>query len=290
MSGAFFVRSFLACAIAALGIWLAPSPGAAQVATPSPSAAPSPAVASSPTPAEVEGSDVNPLGLVRAWSLVGLYTGSSYAPGDLRATQIVLREAVARLGQSLLRATLPTMIDVQNGASGFGDAQVFYFFESPVRNGRFGIGPSISVPTASNAALGSGKWSIGPAAGYLVAAKKARIVSGFLMQSFFSVAGPSWRKPQSLVYFQPLLVHDLGAGWSLRSVDATWAFDMQRGSSIMPLSLGVGKMIHAGGQTFVVALSDIATVVHANAPRAPKNAVKLNISIVYPKAFPQPRS
>ena len=231
---------------------------------------------------EEQDADVSPTGLLRSWTVTGFYTASSYGPGNARGTQIVARAAIARIGSSLLRVTLPTMLDIENGPSGFGDAQFFYLFSHRAKDAAFGIGPSLWVPTASSQSLGTGKWAFGPSAGYLRGNRRSKVVSGFLMQSFFSFAGPSWRAPMQIAALQPLLVHSLGSGWAVRSVDATWTFDLHRGSSIVPLSLGVSKLFRSGGQTFIGAFSWVTTVVHANAPRSPKNTLKFTVTIVYP--------
>jgi hypothetical protein len=238
-----------------------------------------------PSAIEQESADVDPTSPTEAWTFIGAYTGATYGPGDLRLLQIIPREEILRIGSSLLRATLPPIRTIQGVDSGFGDAQLFYLFAHHIPQGRLGIGFDISAPTASSTLLGSGKWSIGPSVGFAKMNRKARFIGGALLQTFFSVAGPSWRHAQSLVAFQPIAVAQLGNGWSLRSADSTWTFDMERGSSIMPLSLGVGKLTHIGKQTFNFILSDEATVVHANAPNAPKNTLRFYIRIIYPRDY-----
>jgi hypothetical protein len=250
---------------------------AADVATPAP--------LGTPSPIEQESADVDPTSPTEAWTFIGAYSGSTYGPGNLRLLQIIPREEILRIGSSLLRATLPPIRTINGVDSGFGDAQLFYLFAQHVSQGRLGIGFDLSVPTASSTSLGSGKWSVGPSLGYVKLNRKARVIGGALIQTFFSVAGPSWRRPQSLAAIQPVVVAQLGSGWSVRSADSTWTFDMQRGASIMPLSLGVGKLVHIGKQTFSFILSDEATVVHANAPNAPKNTVRFNIRIIYPRDY-----
>ena len=241
-----------------------------------------PAPAASTIPIDVEADDADPDAPARTWTVVSAYTGSSYAKANLGLWQFTLRQATLRLGQSLLRVSFPSLQSVQGTASGWGDMQLFYLAEKPVRNGHFGVGLSFSIPTANGSGVGSGKWSLGPAAGYGNVNRKARVFTGFLMQSFFAVAGLSWRAGQSLVLFQPIVLKDLGAGWSLRSADANWAFDLVRGSTVIPLSLGVGKLLGQGAQRFNIALADEITVVHANAPSAPKNTIKLTTSMLYP--------
>jgi hypothetical protein len=266
------------CTVLAVGVFAAaPAARAADSATPAPHGTPS--------TIEQESADVDPTSPTEAWTFIGAYTGSTYGPGDLRLLQIIPREEILRIGTSLLRATLPPIRTIQGVDSGFGDAQVFYLFAHHIAQGRLGIGFDVSVPTASSADLGSGKWSIGPSVGFVKLNRKARFIGGALLQTFFSVAGPSWRHAQSLIAFQPILVAQLRGGWSLRSADSTWTFDMERGASIMPLSLGISKLAHIGKQTFNFILSDEATVVHANAPNAPKNTLRFFIRIIYPRDY-----
>jgi hypothetical protein len=140
--------------------------------------------------------------------VVTAYSGASYAPGNLSLWQFIPREATVQLGGSLLRASLPRWQSIEGGSSGWGDAQLFYLVPKRVRNGRFGGGLSMWIPVASNPNLGTGKWSIGPSVGYGGVNPASRMFIGFLVQSFFSVAGPSWRQAQSLILFQPIMIKE----------------------------------------------------------------------------------
>jgi hypothetical protein len=245
-----------------------------------------PTPAATTLPVEQESADVDPTSPIKAWTLIGAYTGATYGPGNLPITQIVAREEVLRLGSSLVRATLPPVVTVRGVTGGLGDAVVFYLATRRSAARGFGVGLSATFPTASDPRLGTGKWNAGPSVAFAAINRSSRILAGFLMQSFFSYAGPSWRRDQSLVTFQPAIVKQLGSGWSIRSADATWAFDLERGSSIVPISLGVGKLFKIGQQSLNVVLVDVGTVVHANAPNAPKNTVKLLFRVMYPRHYP----
>ena len=275
-----FVRANLAAGpCAAVALWILATVSASAAPTPNETPTPMP----SATPSIPEAQTVDPTTPTRDLTLVSAYTGSSYAPGDLRLWQFVPREEVLRLGKSLLRASLPRWESIEGGPSGWGDAQAFYLFAKSHKNSRFGVGASMWFPTASNPKLGTGKWSIGPSFGYAVLDFKSRMFTGFLTQSFFSFAGSSSRRPQSLVLFQPILIKQLGSGWSFRSVDANWTFDLERGSTVIPVSVGFGKLVSLGQRKFNFALADEVTIVHANAPLAPKNTLKLTISVIIPR-------
>ena len=249
-------------------------------------AGPEPAATSTPPPLEEESADVDPTSPIKAWTLLGTYTGATYGPGNLPVTQIVAREEVLRLGNSLVRATLPPVVTVRGVTGGLGDAVVFYLATRRNATQGFGLGLSATFPTASDPRLGTGKWNAGPSVAFAAINRSSHMLAGFLVQSFFSYAGPSWRRDQSLVTFQPAVVKQLPGGWSLRSADATWAFDLERGSSIIPISFGIGKLFKVGDQSLNVVLVDVGTVVHANAPNAPKNTLKLLFRVMYPRRYP----
>lgn len=280
MSGNHPVPTAILALLIALLFRAAPPVRADEPANPAPSAT------STPPALEQESADVDPTSPIKAWTLLGTYTGATYGPGNLPVTQIVAREEVLRLGSSLVRATLPPIVTVRGVTGGLGDAVVFYLATRRNATQGFGIGLSATFPTASDPRLGTGKWNAGPSVAYAAINRSSRMLAGFLVQSFFSYAGPTSRRDQSLVTFQPAVVKQLPGGWSLRSADATWAFDLERGSSILPISFGVGKLFRIGAQTLNVVLVDVGTVVHANAPNAPKNTVKLLFRVMYPRRYP----
>ena len=251
-----------------------------------PSSQPTPTPEATANALEQQSSDVDPTSPTKAWTLVGTYSGASYPPGDHQVTTITPREEVIKLGDSIVRATLPSVTTVRGGDSGWSDSQLFYIFH---RRGRPHIysGVSMWFPTATGTSLGTGKWSIGTSIAYVDAQPKRHFFEGLLLQSFFSFAGPSTRSPQDLVTLQPVYIKQLGDGWSIRSADATWLFDLHRGSSLIALSAGIGKLVKAGQQTLNFVFAYQAIVIHANTIGAPKSTFKLLIRINYPKTYPQ---
>jgi hypothetical protein len=59
----------------------------------------------------------------------------------------------------------PSLFPGVDSAAGLGDINPTFFF-SPSKPSSliWGFGPTITLPTASDRLLGSGKWSVGPAA------------------------------------------------------------------------------------------------------------------------------
>lgn len=167
-------------------------------------------------------------------------------PGDPHANQFLLRGLVPSdmFGTpQLLRFTLPiaTSPDVPSGyVTGLGDLTLMDIFILPkMGDVTFGAGPLVVLPTATDASLGSGKWQVG-GAGIAVAPQKWGLLGGLATYQT-SFAGSDEREDVNLLTFQPILNVNLSDGWYLRS-SATWNFNLESGSSYIPVGAGIGKV------------------------------------------------
>jgi hypothetical protein len=113
-----------------------------------------------------------------------------------------------------------------SGGSTFGLGDVNYTgFLSPADSGdiTWGIGPSISFPTATDEKLGSEKWSAGPSAVALV--QPGPFVIGTLVRQLWSFAGDDDRQDVSQLLIQPFANYNMAGGWFLTSapiITANW--------------------------------------------------------------------
>jgi hypothetical protein len=104
------------------------------------------------------------------------------------------------------------------------------------------VGPLMQFPTASNTALGTGKWDAGPGAVGLTI-QGPRVV-GALINNIWSFAGSGDRQSFSLVTLQPFGNYNTPGGWYLVSspiLTANW----QSGSGniwTVPVAGGLGKI------------------------------------------------
>jgi hypothetical protein len=222
--------------------------------------------------------DVDPTTTVKTLTVQTTFTGATYGPGNYTVTQIITRLAAFRIGKSLVRLSLPRVQTINGQDSGFSDTQLFYLFQGRTRSGAAFAGVSAQFPTATSPLFGTGKWLIGPAAAYVFVYKPRRQLAGVLLQSAFTVAGASNRQNQSVITFLPFGLFAIGNGWYVKVAEAPWVFDLQRGSSIVPFGAGVGHLTRIGGQPVLIAISDEATIVHANAVNAPKNTIRLTFT------------
>ncbi len=131
--------------------------------------------------------------------------------------------------------------------TGFGDFNPTFFF-SPAKPGEliWGIGPTMTLPTATDRDLGSGKWSAGPAGVALT--MQGHWVFGALLNNQWSFAG--WGdKAVNAMLLQWFVNYNLPDGWYLTTspiVTANWKAD--RGGDVwtVPIGGGFGKLFRLG--------------------------------------------
>nr|WP_299902449.1 hypothetical protein [uncultured Ruegeria sp.] len=149
-------------------------------------------------------------------------------------------------GDWLMRATIP-LNTFPNGVgghdTGLGDINVFaaYLLDTGSPAVSFGIGPQITMPTASDDSLGSEKWSLG-FANVLFNANSTRFQWGYLLTWQASVTGDSDRSDVNIAALQPFGFYQLGQGWYLRSA-GIWTYDFETDNYAVPIGMGIGKVI-----------------------------------------------
>jgi hypothetical protein len=129
---------------------------------------------------------------------------------------------------------------------GLGDINPSLFL-SPAGSKKFiwGVGPTMSLPTASSTLLGTGKWSAGPTAVALT--MQGPWVVGALANNQWSFAGWGDSKVNQLLV-QPFLNYNLPKGWYLTSapiMTANWVADSSNQWTV-PAGGGGGKLWRVG--------------------------------------------
>jgi hypothetical protein len=189
---------------------------------------------------------------------IPLQNNTSYNIGPNNRAQNTLNiEPVVpiHLGDKLLlitRTILPVVYqpDVtaqQGGTSGVGDLNPSFFF-SPAKQGKliFGVGPTFLIPTATQQATGTGKWSVGPAAVALIQPHPWTI--GVLASQLWSFAGPSDRSSVNTFSLQYFVNYNLAHAWYLASSPIITANFAATGGDAwtVPFGGGVGKIFRLG--------------------------------------------
>ena len=141
----------------------------------------------------------------------------------------------------------PSLAPGLGTATGLGDINPTFFL-SPAKPGDliWGIGPTFTLPTASDRLLGSGQWSMGPAG--VVLTMQGHWVLGALMNNQWSFAG--WGdKPVNSLLLQPFINYNFPQGWYVSTapiLTANWKADKAGDVWTIPLGGGVGKLFKLG--------------------------------------------
>jgi hypothetical protein len=203
----------------------------------------------------------NPLANIKTLSFQNYQYARLYG-SDETANTLWLRSAIPT-GRVLWRASLPLQTSpTQSGyESGLGDFNVFGAYlvkESPELN--VGVGPTLTIPTATGDALGTGKWQ-GGVTGVVFAVPSPVFQVGGLVTWQLSFAGDDARDATNLLAVQPFLFWQVGRGWYLRS-SAISVFNFEAGTYNLPLGTGAGKVIRMGKVVFNVYGEGQFTVLH----------------------------
>ncbi len=141
----------------------------------------------------------------------------------------------------------PSLFPGMSSATGLGDINPTFFF-SPAKSGEmiWGVGPTFTLPTATDSLLGAGKFSMGPAAVALTI--QGHWVVGALANNQWSVAGWGKNNVNSFL-LQPFINYNLPDGWYISSapiLTANWAAATAGDVWTVPLGGGVGKLFRLG--------------------------------------------
>ena len=140
----------------------------------------------------------------------------------------------------LVRIKLPIVTAAPSqSVTGAGDLALWDLAVFNSGRGQWLAGPTLRIPTAKDS-LGTNKYSLGPAAGYVVSDRGWTL--GFFGQSFFSIIGPSSYPPVGKTQIDPVVKLGLQRGWSVGFSTMQFTYDWVRNRwTDVPLGLRVGK-------------------------------------------------
>jgi hypothetical protein len=182
----------------------------------------------------------------------------------------------------VLRATLPTVTspDVTgSNVTGLGDLNLLDIFVFKEPGFALGVGPQFTLPTATNDALGTGKWQAG-FAGVAIAPLKWGLLGGLVTWQH-SFAGNSDRVTQNNLAAQPVVIYNLADGVYLRST-ATWNFDLVHNQYVIPVGAGVGKVWLLSSGTSVNAFAEPQWTVAHDGAGQPQFQVFAGVNFQFP--------
>jgi hypothetical protein len=224
-------------------------------------------VVKSETPEPPRESDVatanNPIAPLNALFLPNYYSPTSYGvPGS---SNLLNLRGVVVSGKQIIRATLPISSEEDsegNQQSGLGDFNAFDAIRvTPERSKDvLAVGPLIVAPTATNRALGQGKWQAGVAAvGLHSLSEGSEVIGIFTWQHSF--AGEQSRTVAQVVTFQPIAALSVGGGYYVRS-SGILSFDIPNDKNLVPLGAGFGKVFKIGNAIVNAFVEPQFTVYH----------------------------
>lgn len=196
----------------------------------------------------------------------------------------------------IMRPILPILsvpVPLANGnfsrTDGLGDINLPMFLGTSRQTGFiWALGATLLIPSSTDPALGTEKWSIGPngVAGYV----GKNLVAGVVLNDQLSFAGKSDRedlRASSLQYFA-WYVHP--RGWQLGlgspTIRANWKADNNNRWTV-PVGLGIGKLLKIPRMPVQVTLEASYAVVHPDT-FGERWAFWLNVKRVFPALMQKP--
>lgn len=212
------------------------------------------AAAAGPSASELAKQTQNPIASLISFPLEGNWdmgVGDREATSTLLNIQPVVPFAISPSTNVILRVIMPLTSKPSSDAdggriNGLGDI-VFSAFLSPAKSGRviWGAGPVLLLPSATNGALGTEKFGVGPTAVVLVQPGKWTI--GLLANQIWSTSGASDREDVNTTYLQPFIVYNLEGGLSVGvAAEATGNWNADDGQWSSPLLFDVSKVTMLG--------------------------------------------
>ncbi|WP_213958966.1 MULTISPECIES: hypothetical protein [unclassified Variovorax] len=239
--------------------------------------------------AQASGADMNaannPLTPTIGANLQDQYVGRSYGLGDADSNAFLFRGTLPHklFGMpQILRATMPVVTTADTPLpggryTGAGDLNLFDVFLFKAGGVELGIGPQLTLPTASRDQTGAGKWQGGLAA-VAMAPQKWGLVGGLVTWQK-SFAGDD-RPGVDTAQLQPFFIYNLEQGWYVRS-SATWNFNLKNGDYSIPVGAGAGKIWKMGGTTYNLFVEPQWTVAHQGDGQ-PKFQVFMGLNLQFP--------
>lgn len=184
------------------------------------------------------------------------------------------------------RTILP--IIAQNDVTGPGTSQfglgdtvqsLFFSPKAPSASGVvWGAGPVFLVPTATDRALGSGKWGVGPTGVVLKIA--GPVTYGVLANPIWSFAGSSTRADVSATFVQPFFSYTTSSAttWGLNSETS---YDWIGDNWLIPVNATVSQLVRIGKQP--VSIGGGVKYWIESPAGGPDWGLRLSVTLLFPK-------
>jgi hypothetical protein len=224
----------------------------------------------------------DPTASLMALQVQNIYSGSYHGLDDESGNLVQLRAALPFEAFGLnhiARATLPYVTDSPSGKTGLSDTVLFDLVVFDETWGRWGLGPVMLFPTASDEALGAEQWAVGPAIGFT--ARQPGLLWGLFNQNLFAFAGEDDREDVNLSILQPILNLSLPDKWSVGTSEMNVTYDWTKGAWVnLPLGMKVAKLVKLGD--LPVQFSGSYEYNFADDDVAPEWSVNFTVKFLFP--------
>ena len=145
----------------------------------------------------------------------------------------------------------------------------------------WGLGPIFSFPTATNSAVETGQFALGPT--FVVLTMPGKWVVGGIVNNLWRIAGSDNTTAINAFFIQPFINYNLKHGWALStapSITADWNAPSGQEWTV-PLGVGVSKLDVIGKQPFNLSLQYYHNVVRPD--NAGADVVRMVVALLYPR-------
>jgi hypothetical protein len=154
------------------------------------------------------------------------------------------------LSRTILPLAYQSHVASDGNEGGLGDTTQSLFFspKAPTKGGIvWGVGPAILIPTATDDALGAGKWAAGPT--FVVLTQKSGWTAGMLANQLWSFAGSSDRDEVNSLFVQPFLAFTTKKAMTFTlNSESTYNWKASTDRWSVPVNFIVGQIIKVGNQ------------------------------------------
>ena len=224
----------------------------------------------------------DPTASLMSVQIQNVFAGDYHNLKDEDGNTILLRSAVPfKTGplNHIARATLPIVTESPSRKDGLSDLVLFDLIVFNESWGRWGVGPVLLFPTATNDALGADQWAAGPAAGFV--ARSHKMLWGVFNQNLFSYAGNNDREDVNVSIIQPIVNFSLPDGWSIGTSEMNLTYDWEKHDwTALPVGVKLAKLVKFG--QLPVQFSGAYEYNFANDYVAPEWAVNFTVKFLFP--------
>lgn len=225
-----------------------------------------------------------PLTLIQFSEGVAPYVPGFNSPANLFQIQPVVPIFPSKIVplEQLLKVTVPFPTTPNPGSeSGLGDISFFDLVTIKQSWGRWGLGPAFVFPTATDTALGQGKWQAGPALAVIYTRNK-NLDAGFSAQNPISFAGDAGRPAANELSITPTLTWNLPENWFAGYSDFDFVFDWEDcGRATIPVGAQVGRVFNIGHLPVSLSIEGCANVVKPSNAGVPDWQINIEFTLIF---------